>query len=86
MNYCNHYELNSCVLETIAYDQEHTCTNLSTYFTSATEKWEFNNKASTIVTDNASNIVNAVEFSGSNSLKCAGHTLNLSAIDIINTD
>ena len=79
-------QLRSCVLETIGYDQEHTGSNLSTYFATATEKWKINNKVDSIVTDNASNITNAVEFSGFDSLKCTGHTLNFSAKDIIDSD
>ena len=80
------YKLRSYVLETIGYDQDHTGNNLSTYFVAATGKWEIDNKINPIVTDNASNITNAVEFSGYESLRCAGHTLNLCVNDIIDNE
>jgi hypothetical protein len=79
-------KINSCVLDTIGFDQEHSGDNLSSYFKLATEKWGIRNKVETFVTDNASNITNAVEFSVFDSLRCIGHTLNLSANDILKND
>ena len=76
-------KLHSCVLDTVGFDDDHSGNNLCTYFKAATAKWEIENKVNSIVTDNATNIANAVEYSGFESMKCTGHTLNLSAKDII---
>ena len=77
------HQLNSYVLDTISFDAAHTGDNLSTYFKAALSKWNIEDKVDTIVTDNASNITNGVEYSGRYSLKCTAHTLNLAAKDIL---
>ena len=79
-------KLQSFVLDTVGFDQEHTGDNLSSYFKLVAEKWNIDKKANVIVTDNAANITNAVEMSGFYSLRCTGHTLNLSANNILKNE
>ena len=75
-------KLNSYVLDTVGFDQEHSGSNLCSYFELATEKWNKANKTDVIITDNAANVTLAVESTSYESLRCTGHTLNLSANDI----
>ena len=79
-------KLQSFVLDTVGFDQEHSGDNLSSYFKIVAEKWNIDKKTDVIITDNAANITNAVEMSGFNSLRCTGHTLNLSANDILKNE
>ena len=52
---------------------------MCSYFELATDKWNIANKTDVIITDNAANVTLAVESSSYDSLRCTGHTLNLSA-------
>lgn len=79
--------LNDFVLDTQSFgDINHNAENLHLYLTAQTAKWNIEKKTEVIVTDNARNITNAVELSGYESLKCAGHTLNLCVKDILETE
>ena len=69
-------KLKNYVFDTQAFgDVSHSGDNLSLYLNAQAAKWNFENKVDVIVTDNASNITNAVEYSNFESLKCGGHTI-----------
>jgi hypothetical protein len=72
------------VLDTHAlrYDA-HTGDNLSINFQATQKLWGLVDKLEAIVTDNASNITNAVLFSHHNSIRCAAHTLQLAVNDCL---
>ena len=62
--------------------------NLHLYLTAQAYKWNVDKKTDVVVTDNVttsvntSTITNAVEMSNFESLRCAGHTINLCVKDI----
>jgi hypothetical protein len=71
-------------LETHAFgDVSHTGDNLNIYFQATQDRWGLEDKVEVIVTDNASNITNGVEFSEHKSIRCAAHTLQLAVNDCL---
>lgn len=75
--------MTSRVLDTLHTPGSHTGERLSKELKSMIDTWEIQNP--TVVTDNASNVKNAVKFTGLNHVGCAAHTLNLSvnkALDV----
>ena len=74
----NNGNLNDFVLDTQAFgDVSHSAENLHLYLAAQAAKWNIEKKTEVVITDNATNIVNAVELCGYDSLKCTGHTFNL---------
>jgi hypothetical protein len=75
--------LNAVTLETRNIKTAHTGDNLNIVIQSILDKWNLKGKIEAIVTDNAKNIVNGVEYSLNNSLRCTAHTLQLAVKDSI---
>lgn len=73
------WNLMSNVLQTRAVETSHTANNLRDILTEAITEWELANKDPAIVTDNAANIVLAVEKMGRFHVGCFAHILNLAA-------
>jgi hypothetical protein len=74
-------KLHSHVLETISIPERHTSLNLSIRLTEIAKCWGIENKVACVVTDNASNIVNAIKECGWEHISCFAHTLNLAVKD-----
>lgn len=79
-------EIKDVTLETRNIKTAHTGDNFNIVLQSILDKWNLNNKIEAIVTDNAKNITNGVEFSNNNSLRCTAHCLQLAVHDSINGD
>uniref|UniRef100_A0A3P9CVN5 BED-type domain-containing protein n=1 Tax=Maylandia zebra TaxID=106582 RepID=A0A3P9CVN5_9CICH len=73
------WRLVSHVLQTRTTEASHTAANLSEIMFKAIEEWELTNKNPVIVTDNAANMVRAVEITGWLHIGCFAHTLNLAS-------
>ncbi|GFR60261.1 zinc finger BED domain-containing protein 1 [Elysia marginata] len=71
------WELRAPVLLTRSEGKRHTSENLASELRSAIEEFYISDKVTTIVTDNARNIVNAVEALNIRHVPCFAHTLNL---------
>ena len=67
----------SKVLETLYMQKDHTAPNLAEELKKIAEEWEITEKNCCIITDNAANIVAAVNLLGWHHLPCFAHTLNL---------
>ena len=77
-------KIENFVLDTHAFgDVSHTGDNLNIYFQATQERWGLEDKVEVMVTDNASNITNGVEFCEHKSLRCAAHTLQLAVNDCL---
>ncbi len=66
--------LNAVTLETRNIKTSHTGDYLNFVIQSILDKWNLKVKIEAIVIDNTKNIVNGVEYSLSNSLRCTAHT------------
>lgn len=72
------YKLCDFVLSTRALgDIAHTGDNLNSLFRGTIARWCLDDKIVAMVVDNASNISNAVRYSGNVLLNCSAHTLQL---------
>ena len=80
------WELCSRVLDTLNVDKDHTAVNLSEELQKIAEEWGIDGKVCCIVTDNARNIVAAVNLLGWRHLPCFAHTLNLIVQDSVQGD
>lgn len=71
----------SYTLTTHKMKESHTASNLAYQLENTFEKWEIDQKVITVVTDNAKNVLNAVQMlsnvSETNDLTCAAHTVQL---------
>lgn len=71
----------SYTLTTHKMEESHTASNLAYQLENTFEKWEIDQKVITVVTDNAKNVLNAVQMlsnvSETNDLTCAAHTVQL---------
>lgn len=73
----------SFTLATQEMEERHTAVNLAEKLTSILDDWEINGKVSTVITDNAKNVVNAVKLLPLNidnenmDVTCAAHSLQL---------
>lgn len=71
----------SYILTTHKLDDRHTASNLSNQLEITFNKWEINQKIMAVVTDNAKNVLNAVNLldniTENDDLTCAAHTLQL---------
>lgn len=80
---CHHideeWRLASSVLQTRAVETSHTAANLADLLVEAIEEWEISDKNPAIVTDNAANIVRAVQLMGRSHMGCFAHLLNLAS-------
>lgn len=70
-------QLCSKFLETLNVEKDHTVPNLAEELRKIAETWEITEKICCIITDNAANIVAAVNLLGWHHLPCFAHTLNL---------
>lgn len=74
-------------LETTEMDERHTSENLWNKINDIFESWDLKEKISTIVTDNAANVVKAVNqignIEGELDVTCAAHTLQLAVNDAL---
>ena len=86
-HYISHeWELHSRVLDTLNLDKDHTAANLAEELQKIAVEWGVDGKISCIITDNASNIVAAINQLGWRHLPCFAHTLNLVVRDSIQGD
>ncbi|KAM8714618.1 hypothetical protein ACLKA7_001038 [Drosophila subpalustris] len=69
--------LKSCLLECQENAERHTITNLCSFLKKTIGDWEMTNKVTAIVTDNAANILGAVNQGNWRSIACFAHTINL---------
>ena len=70
-------QLYSKVLETVHVQKDHTAPNLAEELKKIAQEWEITENICCIITDNAANIVAAVNLLGWHHLPCFVHTLNL---------
>ncbi|KAK6169559.1 hypothetical protein SNE40_020592 [Patella caerulea] len=77
------WEIQNHVLQTRLFNESHTATNLSTILLNAVDEWKLNRDGLTIpvTSDNAANIINAVQVSESlgPNIRCFAHTINLAS-------
>lgn len=71
------FELFDFVLSTRSFNVAHTAENITTVLCASTSLWNLDGKTVGFVTDNASNITNAVENSYYDLVRCHAHTLQL---------
>lgn len=65
------------LLGCIEFDDSHTSMNLCHFLKNELREWQIENKVGVIVSDNAANIVAAVQLGGWRSVGCFAHSLNL---------
>ena len=70
------------VLDTIAFTASHTGDNINILLNTILTKYGIKNKVVAVVTDNARNMINAVDYSFV-SQKCAAHTIQLAVKDTL---
>lgn len=81
-HYIHNQELKSYVLDTKPFGSiRHTAENISIVFKATIFKWDLEKKIAAIVTDNAANIVNAVNYTDNLSIRCSAHTIQLAIND-----
>ena len=71
------WSFESAVLSTLNITEAHTAVNLSSELTTLSKEWNITDKVCCMMTDNASNITNAIKIMKWNHLPCFAHTLNL---------
>ena len=71
------WELKSAVLETRNVTERHTMDNVSDNLKAVAVEWQIDQKLSGATTDNACNMVRAVQFLSWKHIPCFGHTLQL---------
>lgn len=80
----------SFTLDTTEIDERHTSENLANKMKNMFEEWKLNDKIIAIVTDNAANIVKAVQsmeqVQEKSNVTCAAHTLQLSVNNSLSSD
>lgn len=80
------WRLASSVLQTRAVETSHTASNLADLLTEAIQKWDISDKDPAVVTDNAANIVRAVQLTGHFHMGCFAHLINLASESVSNLD
>ncbi|XP_063222172.1 E3 SUMO-protein ligase ZBED1-like [Bacillus rossius redtenbacheri] len=70
-------ELHSCLLECFNYDDKHTAVNVAEELRRVTHEWGIDRKVVAVVSDNAANMVAAVNLTGWTHISCFAHNLNL---------
>ncbi|XP_035988251.1 zinc finger BED domain-containing protein 1-like isoform X1 [Fundulus heteroclitus] len=75
----NEWRLASYVLQTTEVTSSHTAANLAEMLTGAIQTWGLTSKQPAVVTDNAANMVCAVEIKQLMHVGCFAHTLNLAS-------
>jgi len=79
----NQWLSKSFTLTTQKMDERHTAVNLAQKLTCIFDDWEINGKVSTVITDNAKNVVNAIKLlpltidNENMDVTCAAHSLQL---------
>jgi len=73
------WQLESRVLQTRVMHESHTAVNVNEMFHSVTNEWKLTLADLVIVTDNAANMLAAVQLDNITHIKCFAHTLNLAA-------
>ncbi|XP_059923557.1 E3 SUMO-protein ligase ZBED1-like [Gadus macrocephalus] len=80
---CHYIDTEWClvshVLQTTEVLTSHTATNLAGMLSGAIEEWGLTSKTPAVVTDNAANMVRAVELMQLTHVGCFAHTLNLAS-------
>lgn len=80
----------SYTLTTHKLEERHTASNLSDQLENTFNKWEINQKVTAVVTDNAKNVLNAVNLldniTEKNDVTCAAHTLQLAVNNALKYD
>ena len=71
------WELKPAILETFDFNSEHTADNISSELLRVITQWNIESKIICIVTDNASNMVAAINKTPWQHLPCFAHSLNL---------
>ncbi|KAM8732866.1 E3 SUMO-protein ligase ZBED1-like [Acanthopagrus schlegelii] len=73
------WNLVSYVLQTTEVETDHRSASLAEMLTNAIDEWELMGKDPAIVTDNAANMVRAVEIMGLTHVGCFAHIINLAS-------
>ena len=71
------WELMTRVLQTSELKDSHTGENVAVAFLNVTKEWSFQDKLSAIVTDNACNLIRAMDILKWTHLPCAAQTLQI---------
>ena len=71
----NDWELKSIVLECIHFNNRHYADNIASFYMNFAEKWNFTNKVQAIVTENARNMVSAINKTNFVHIPCLAHSL-----------
>ena len=80
------WDLKSAVLETFEFTTSHTAENISSELLRVATAWNIQEKVVCVVTDNASNIVAAINKTTWRHLPCFAHSLNLVVQGTISDD
>ena len=73
----DNFDLQCKCLQTLEIPQDHTASSLSEVLKSMLQDWSISEKVCAGITDNASNIVNAIGLMGIEHFPCFAHTLQL---------
>lgn len=80
-------ELRYCLLDCGPLEEAHTARNLAKIIMQVSDEWQLSNKVLLGVSDNGSNIKNAIEKElGWKHFPCDSHTLNLAVTDALKAD
>ncbi len=71
------WDAQTYVLQTLVMNDSHTGAHMAEVLKKATEEWKLTEKEPAVVTDNAANMVIAVEITGCLHIRCFAHVLNL---------
>ena len=74
----SNFKLQSHCLQTLEVTSDHSANSLKEVLTSLLQSWKITGKVCGAITDNASNITNAIELLGVEHFPCIAHTLQLS--------
>lgn len=72
-----HFEMKTAFLQCAVFNVSHTAQNLARDIKRVAQEWELTNKISMITTDNAANIVGAVNILQYKNFRCYAHKINL---------
>lgn len=77
------WQMQSVLLECFQFSKSHTSENLRNELVRVVNDWGLERKVHTIVSDNAANIVRAINLTGFQHVSCVAHTINLVVQDAL---
>jgi len=78
-HFLDNWKLRNRILETFEVPESHTSENITNNIKSVIKNWQIENKVCAIVSDNAANMVKAINDIGQNNLiRCTAHSIQLS--------